>query len=267
MPEHMKLIIITLIVLLLPSFLLAGSIYSPTPVIDAFDAAMFQSNALLTAAPDKDEWSDDIQTDQGGSRSVGEKSMFKAALYSALIPGGGEYYLGKRKKARFFFAVEAMTWASYIAFRVYGGWKEDDYINYASVHAGVQLENKSDEFRDMVSFYDNIELYNTGGRIIESGRDYYPDTPEYHWQWDSQESKSTYRDLKNSSREAYHRSEFVVGMAVLTRVISIIDAVRDTRRMNRRIDFSNTENDQKFKLTLSPLNSKTQLKLTLFTGM
>ena len=79
------------------------------PVSPDYAAGLHAFLALENLAPVAvrfDGWEDD---DFGGSSPAstgGGKSVFKAVLYSSLIPGGGQYYLGKRKTARYFFAAE-----------------------------------------------------------------------------------------------------------------------------------------------------------------
>jgi hypothetical protein len=157
------------------------------------------------------------------------KSMWRAAAYSALLPGLGEYYVGNRRKARYFFAAETVSWVGFFAFRTYGSWKKDDYIDFAREKAGAQLEGKSDEFNDWVGFYNDIDQFNTLGRVADRDRPYLEDTPENHWRWQSLEDRMAYRNLKNRSREAYRRADFMIGVMVLSRIISIIDAVHDAR--------------------------------------
>jgi hypothetical protein len=235
-----------------------------TPVQDA----MFWSM-------NSDEWDDQTakpasggvadSEDSQGSR-VARKSIAKAFLLSALVPGAGQYYVGNRKKARVFFAAETMTWISYISFRTYGNWKKDDYIRYGNTYAGASLDDKDDEFLDMVAFYEDIDQYNTLGRAFDPERPYYPDTPEYHWRWPSEYHQQAFRELKNRSREAYRKSDFVLGIAIVTRIVSVVDAVRDATRINRKTqeEFSRT-NDLDFRFDVDPLDPRRQVTLTLYT--
>lgn len=197
----------------------------------------------------------------------GHKSLFKAGLYSALIPGGGQLYVGNKKTARYFLAAELVTWVGYISFKTYGNWKEDDYIRYAAVHANAQVGDKSEEFVDMVGFYNDIYEYNRLGRVFDPDREYLPDTPENHWQWKSEADRYNFRDLKNRSREADRRAEFMIGIAVVDRLISIIDAVRGARRANNELktDFASSDKPA-YKISVNPFNSRNQFKLTIYPG-
>jgi hypothetical protein len=160
-----------------------------------------------------------------------------------------------------------LTWVGFAAFRVYSSWKEDDFVRFATVHANARLEDRDDEFRDLVGFYSDIDQYNSFGRVFDPERPYLEDTPDNHWRWDSIESRETYRHLKNRSREAKRRSDFMIGIAVVSRIISVIDTIRDGKRQNRELDsngFSDRSGpDLKFKV--DPFSSTKQVSLTLFT--
>ena len=263
--NRMRLFCAIFVLCLLASGGAKGIQLQPAPVQDALDASL----ALLGSDDDfgtlnTDKQEEPAANDDGYS---GNKSVWKAGLLSALVPGGGEFYLGNRKKARYFFAAEVLTWIGYASFQVYGHWKEDDYVRYAAVHAGVQIEGRDDDFRDAVGFYNNLDEYNTIGRIFDQEREYIPDVPQNHWQWQAEQERLTYRQLKNSSRESLRRSDFMIGVAIVDRIISIVDAVRDGRKMKRNIgkSFSATDS-RKLKLSVNPFRKKNQIKLTLATN-
>jgi len=243
----------------------AGVELKRTPIQDwmSSDIALMSSSDF----GEFDEVADEDKDKQDRNVSGGKRvSVAKAALYSALLPGLGEYYVGHRQKAKYFFSAEALTWISFFAFRTYGSWKEDDLIRLANEKASASLEGKDDDFLDWVGFYEDIDEFNTLGRVGDPDRPYLEDIPDNHWRWLSDTDQEAYRDLKNSSREAYRRSNFMIGMAVVNRVISVIDAVRDARRASRRIDDSFTDAEQpKYHLSIDPLNIRQQVTLTVYT--
>ncbi len=195
----------------------------------------------------------------------GHKSLFKAGLLSAIVPGGGQFYVGSRKSGRYFLATELLTWVGYASFKTYANWKEDDYIRYAAVHANAQLEGKSDEFIDLMGFYTDIDEYNRLGRAFDPDREFLPDTPENHWQWQDQADRFNFRDLKNRSRESDRRAEFMIGIAIIDRVVSIIDAVRGARRANNRLKGTFGASEQPaYKFSVNPFSSRNQIQLTIF---
>jgi len=183
-----------------------------------------------------------------------------------LVPGWGEYYVGHKKKARFFFTVEVLSWIGFIGFTTYGNWKEDDFIRFANERAGADLNGKDDWFLDMVGFYEDIDEYNSFGRVYDPDRPYLDDNVSNHWRWQNPSDKKLYRHLKNRSREAYRRADFMIGLAILNRVVSVIDAVRDAKRSRHTFDasFGNT-GEIRYRFDVDPFSSRRQISLTLFT--
>ncbi len=227
----------------------------------------------LVAATDFDDFDEGSkqeaeQPQETNGRATGKKSIGKAILYSALVPGLGEYYVGNKGKAKIFFAAEALTWISFISFKTYGNWKEDDFIRFASERAGAQLDGKDDEFLDLVGFYVDIDQYNSLGRVSDPDRPYLEDTPENHWRWQTNVDREAYRDIKNSSREAFRRADFMIGAAVFNRIVSIIDAVRDAKRSQGKIDDEFTRADKpRFKIAMDPFDDHRMVNVTMYTNL
>ena len=224
---------------------------------------------LLAAS---DDFSDLNKPASRDSKSASEQtdpkkiSIVKSGLYSALLPGLGEYKLGHKTKAKYFFGAEALSWLGFAAFKIYGNWKEDDYIEFAAEKANAQLEGKDDAFIDLVGFYESLDQYNTLGRVSDRERPFLLDTPENHWYWESETDQRAFRDLKNESRSAYRNADFMLGVLVFNRLVSIIDAVRDAKRAKShfRSGFTN-ENSYNYKLSVNPFSVSKQIELTVYT--
>lgn len=230
---------------------------APTPVQDAMRAQLYAG---------KDDFKDesDAKKPAKAKEVAGRKSLLKAGLLSALVPGMGEWYVGHHEKARFFFGGEAATWTGFAAFRVYGHAREQDYIRFAATNANAQLGDKSAEFRDLVGFYTDIDQYNTFGRVWDPERPYLQDTPENHWRWQSDKDRAIYRHIKNRSKEAYRRAGFMVGVAVVSRVVSIIDAIRDVKRSNNRLEHEFSDASP-VGIEINPLSPTRQIVVTFKT--
>lgn len=255
--------------------LLAGATYGAsgltqyqmaTPIQQAF--ASMQYSAALAYADDDEFGEVNKKTDPSTSTNqpvTGKKSLPKAILLSALVPGAGEWYVGSRTKAKAFFGVEAAIWVGYASFSVYKNWKYDDMIRFGDEFANAQLAGRDDAFLDLVGFYGSIDDYNSLGRATDPERPYLADTPENHWRWQTESAQSSFRQIKNSYREAKRRSDFMLGLAIVNRIVSIVDAVRDVHRHNAQIanDFSSTDG-YKFQFSIHP-ESNTQLQLTILT--
>lgn len=169
----------------------------------------------------------------------GGKSKWKALGLSVILPGAGQYYTESRGKMFFFGGAEALIWSNFIGFRLYGNWKKEDYISWAALHAGADVNGKPDSYFETLTYYDNIDIYNQLEHLYErSEAQLYPDTPEYYWNWDSDANRVHYRNLRNTSKNAYRRSLLFLGAAFVNRVLSGIDAYRSAGSYNRRKEFS-----------------------------
>jgi hypothetical protein len=193
-----------------------------------------------------------------------EISMKKAMFLSILVPGAGEYYAGSTFKGQVFMGVELAIWSGFIAYRIYGGWKKNDYKDYASVHAGLDNSGKDDEFYDWVGFYDSREEFNLLGRLYYPDRPYLPDTRYYHWQWESEKDRFRFKDLKDASRKAFRNSTFMLGLAALNRLVSGIDTYRTVRAARRTVSSLTQFGDYKLKVSprLSAENPGVKISLS-----
>lgn len=194
-------------------------------------------------------------------------SKMKAVALSILVPGAGQYYAGEKGRAEIFFGAEVLTWASWLGFHTYGKWKEDDYIRYAQQHAGIDPSGKDDEFFKNLTFYDNRYDYNTAGRIINPRAPYYPDTRSYYWQWDDDDSRSTYRNIRNASKTAFRKATFMIGVAVFNRIVSGIDAFRTASKVTQKVkddEFEEPDSEEfKFKFRGTPFGDNPRFHLTV----
>jgi len=236
----------------------------PTPIDDEMRVEL-SGNYKIESWADNNQ--DDLDFSSQGNESGGikTKSALKAGLYSALLPGAGEYYLGHKKKARMFFVADVITWLSYFTFRTYSGWREDDFIRLAEVGAGAQLEGKSDEFHDLVGFFDDIDEANRVGRISNPEREFLESTPENYWRWVNLDDRQTYRALKNQSRESKRRADFMFGVAIVNRIVSVVDAVITAKRDERKIDTEFSELKQpSYQFQIDPMSLDRQFSFTYF---
>ncbi len=184
-------------------------------------------------------------------KKEGLKSVRKAALLSLLLPGAGEIYGGSKTKGKIFIFSEASLWIGFFGFRAYGDWLEKDYKVYAASHAKVNLEGKSDYFFDQLAFYDSRDEYNQFAPLYHRGdKQPYPVDDFWNWEWDSRESRRHYRDLKNRSKNASRKALYMVGLSIVNRIVSVVDAMKTVRTYNRKrsLEFSQIKFDLKANL-------------------
>ncbi len=189
-----------------------------------------------------DEWGVSPGLSPVAQRPEGYKSRSRAMLYSLLLPGLGEIYVGdSRTRAASFLTAEVGIWSTFILHRHLGKWKKDDYIEYAVVNASVDPTGKDDAFWDMVGFHDSRDEYNRFSRVYTPSNPFYPETAAWDWQWQSDTDKQAYRELKNDSKSYYRVARFALAAAAINRAVSAFFAWRSAKGHNRQLldEFSN----------------------------
>lgn len=167
-----------------------------------------------------------------------KKSKFLALGLSMILPGAGQYYTEDKKKMAIFGGVEAFIWTSFFSLRTYGSWKKEDYKAWAAFHSGADVNGKSDLYFEKLTYYDNIDEYNQLSLLYDGDEAVLFDpNGGYYWNWDSSGSRDRYRNLRNQSKTAYRRSLFVLGGALVNRILSGIDAYRSANAYGRDTEF------------------------------
>jgi hypothetical protein len=183
----------------------------------------------------------------GGSDRKGAKSRAKAALFSLILPGAGQYYItGGTLKAKMFFGVESGLWFSFYGFRQYSQYKSDASKGWAVLKAGANPDNKDSNYWIKMTYYDNRDINETDGygynqMIAVFDREnalIFPETPDYFWNWDSKADRDKYRNLRNQSKTADKRADLILGGIVINHVFSAIEAFMAAGNFNRRLEFS-----------------------------
>ena len=64
------------------------------------------------------------QSEEEDKKEINKKSGIKAALFSAVVPGAGEYYAESYWKSAIFAAIEIAAWAGYLTYEDKGDSKD-----------------------------------------------------------------------------------------------------------------------------------------------
>jgi len=174
-----------------------------------------------------------------GSPSGGEKkSVGLAAVYSFLLPGMGELYAGNYDVGKYFTIAEGALWVTLLGVDRYAHWLQDDAYQYAAQHAGIGIAGKDDQY--FIDIGNDSDVYAYNQRILQN-RDQFkiyneaPDSPDY-WKWDSDASRSTYRDRRVNSNEMFNNTRFVAAVIAVNHVVSAINAARTAISHNKSVD-------------------------------
>jgi len=168
-------------------------------------------------------------------RSKPHKDRKKAFLRSLILPGAGEYYLGKHTLAKAFFATEVTLWLSYFAFRQYGKWIRDDALAFAATHSAAGIEGKPSQFFVDIGNYIDIYQYNEAKlRFGEYEKVY--DEADFFWSWDRDNNRQKFENMRIAGDRALNRSTFVIGAVFANHLISAIHASWQTHRYNKKLE-------------------------------
>jgi hypothetical protein len=185
----------------------------------------------------------------GQSKGLEYKSKYKAALFSLILPGAGQYYIKSYTTSKVFFGIESGVWLMYFGFRKYSDMKGDAARGWAVLKAGANPDNKDELYWRKMTYYDNRDRnesryeqgYNQMAPVYD-GEDavLFPETPAYYWNWDSIEDRRRYRNLRNQSKTADERADVAAGVIIANHIVSAIEAYLSTIKYNRRLEFSSS---------------------------
>jgi len=165
-----------------------------------------------------------------------KKSVTKAFFLSLLLPGTGEAYVGKTDYTKVFMSIELAGWGLFIANRINVNKREEDYKNYAAQHAGLNRQDKTDQYWIDIGKFDNIYLYNEQRRRDRNVDAIYPENRSFIWKWDNLDSRLYYDAYRIDTRKIDERKIYIIGGIILNHLVSAVNALRVARAHNREIE-------------------------------
>ncbi|MBN1351784.1 hypothetical protein JXJ21_20395 [candidate division KSB1 bacterium] len=180
------------------------------------------------------------------NKTITKKSKGKAFMFSMLLPGAGEYYVGRKTRAKSFFISEISLWTIFAGLRIYGGWNEREYKTFAEDHALANTDGKKHRYFVDIGNFDNIYLYNDFQLRERDLEDVYPETAQYFWQWDNTANRDKFERMRIRSDDAYYRALFVGGIIFVNHLVSAIDAVWVSYKHNKQLNKAGTHLDIHF---------------------
>jgi len=195
------------------------------------------------------------------------KSPGKAFLFSAAVPGTGEFYSGAKRGA-LFVAAEVAFWATYFVLHGRAEELKDDYIKFCDEHivfeegspAGSTKSWTLEDYEHATQSDNWHYVYTeSNGKPVERvGKFYWVDLPEDMIDQPGDkplsESQSQFRvkafERRESTNDKFKQAKMFIGLVVLNHIISAVDAKIATSIYNNRI--SETSVRVSFHPTVSP---------------
>jgi len=155
----------------------------------------------------------------------------RAFLKSLLVPGWGQYDLGRKNAALTFVGTELLLVGGMLTMNAYGASTRDDYEALATLYAGVIGDHGHDFYVDVGNWM-SVDEYNE--RRLQ-GREYDAlyTAPEDRWRWDTDEHRAEMEKLRIKSDRAINGVMFLVGGVVLNHLTSAVHAGRLAARQKQ----------------------------------
>ncbi|WP_340103663.1 hypothetical protein [Rhodohalobacter sp. 8-1] len=154
-------------------------------------------------------------------------------LRSLAIPGWGHYYNDSNNwtRGKVHLGADIIMIGSYFGLNARASNLEGQYHTFAQLNAGVSISDRSRKFQLAISQYNNLEAYNDFQLRSRNWDQLLDDTRENRWQWESEEDRERYSDLRETSDRARNQLPAIAGLMVVNRVLSAISAYRQARDM------------------------------------
>lgn len=167
----------------------------------------------------------DSQDSSGGGK-------FKYVLMSLVLPGSGEWAMGRKTLGKVFIGVDALFWIGYFSSKHYVNILQSDMEAYAALHAGVNSAGKDGQYWIDVGSYPSIYQFNEAKLRQRDLAATYPEGAGYDWVWDSEENRVKYVEKRFQRLDWKRRTDVLIGALILNRLVSAIDVIRLIKKSN-----------------------------------
>jgi hypothetical protein len=205
-----------------------------------------------------------------------ERSVGKAFLLSAVIPGAGEFYNKSFLKGLAFLGVEAGAWAVYAIYTKSGNEKTDEFENYADSHWSEDKYWRSiaEDARKNGQVIDPNDRRSLRDYELAHFSHFLPETPnqtyyenigkydQFNAGWDDSISgearkrdsanRGLYTRMRKKANDQFKIATYGTSVVLINHVISALDAAYTTYRFNREIKASMGMEMQRYDQELVP---------------
>lgn len=216
------------------------------PLSENFRGPSFRLTSVMGTQilPTKQSEIPSIDGHQSALNVESMKSPTKAFLYSALVPGAGQLYIGA-KRGYFQIAVEVGLLAAYFITRSSAQDLREDYREHVRNHVIFEGPTKFDDWDPIEDFehatlfdnWHNIYTDNNGEPLERVGKWYWADRKAFKDEnrkvHDSPQRKVAY-ELRRDANDTFQLAKTFLGIAILNHVVSAIDARIAAKSYNRK---------------------------------
>lgn len=155
-------------------------------------------------------------------------------LRSLIIPGWGHYYNDSDSwtRGKIHLGTDAVLIGTYFGLNARASNLEGQYETFAQLNAGVSISGRNRRFELALARFSSLEEYNDFQLRSRNWDQLLPDRQENRWQWESDEARNRYSELRETSDRARNQLPVIAGLMVVNRVLSAISAYRRARNMS-----------------------------------
>jgi len=172
---------------------------------------------------------------------AGDKGQ-AAFLKSLVVPGWGQYELGRPKHALAFFSADLLLIGAALSLQNHGRQLRDDYEAFAATHAGVRGSHGKEFYIDVANWL-NVYDFNEQRLADRSFASLY-DTESEYWSWDSEGNRATMDKMRLTSDRSLNRVIYAVALVGVNHLVSAFHAAR--------LDSQSKDSDNRMSWRLEP---------------
>ncbi|MBP3192629.1 hypothetical protein [Natronogracilivirga saccharolytica] len=164
-------------------------------------------------------------------------SQWGALLRSFIMPGWGHYYVDSDnwRRGQYHLGAEVALIAAYFGISRHANVIENNMYTHARAYSGVDIQKHGRAFELAVGSHLSLSAHNDFQERTRNLDRLFPDDPDYRWEWESDEKRQEYRDLRSRRDDLDQQLPTLGAIMVVNRVLSGISA------FNRARDYVNTD--------------------------
>ncbi|MCF7910942.1 MAG: hypothetical protein K9M99_00315 [Candidatus Cloacimonetes bacterium] len=176
------------------------------------------------------------------------KSAAKAMLFSAILPGSGQAYLGSYTKAGIFISSEILLLGTTLRLNNEVDWATDTYQQYAFTKVGTPIGSDKDTYQNIQNYISsdayNADMSHDAWRYFVLG---YNDLESYYayveanqitgdaaWDWGNDKTWKKYRSYRVDKQNMEMYSNLAVAAVVLNHLVGMIDTALTGKKVRAR---------------------------------
>ncbi len=182
-----------------------------------------------------------------------------AFFQSLAVPGWGQYTLGRKNAALFFFGSELIMIGGIFSFRAYGASARADYEALAARYAGVVGGHGHDFYVDVGNWM-SVDDFNEQ-RLRERNFDQLYVLDSDRWRWDTDQHRAEMRTRRIKSDRAFNSVIYLIGGLALNHIASAIHAGRAS--VTQDVSEANPRKEPAWSVGLHPAGAYDGLRVSL----